>query len=101
VTGSRHDPRIAVRVRAELTRRRRDGLPWSDRMFDLIVQKALIGSNHQERCDWYVALKATRRTWRSAYERSSDLGSYRLDMRLLDREPADESLAASRFVLIR
>jgi hypothetical protein len=101
VTGSRHDPRIAVRVRAELTRLRRDGATWSDRRFDAIVQRALVGSNHQERCDWNVAFKATRKTWRSAYERTSDLGSYRLDLKLLDREPADESLASSRFVLIR
>jgi hypothetical protein len=101
VTGSRHDPRIAVRVRAELTRRRREGLPWSNRTFDLIVQRALIGQNHAEKAAWYAAFRSHRRLWRSAYERTADLGSYRLDLKLLDREPADESPASSRFVLIR
>jgi hypothetical protein len=85
---STHDPRVAVRVRQELIRRRRDGKPWSDRMYDLIVKKALIGSSNRERSDWYAAFSATRQTWRSAYEREIQWDS-RLNVELLEREPGE------------
>jgi hypothetical protein len=83
-----------------LARQRRDGASWSDRRFDLIVQKALVGASYQEKADWHAAFRSTRRVWKAAYRREVDW-TYRLSPALLEREPDDESLASSRFVLIR
>jgi hypothetical protein len=67
------DHRPAVRLRAQLARARRLGLPWSDDLFRdeaHAVLETMTGVGHQEsRREWATAFVHTREVWNLAYER--------------------------------
>lgn len=65
------DSRPAVRLRAALARRRRQGLAWSDRVFDSLIETVLTALTDDERRGWPEVLMETRTAWRAAYERSA------------------------------
>ena len=76
------DHRPAVRMRAALIRRRREGLLWDDAVFDELIPVVLRGLRPDERQGWPEVFRDTRARWRTAYERSAAV--VRLTVDLMD-----------------
>jgi hypothetical protein len=74
------DHRPAVRMRAALVRRRREGHAWDDRAFDDLIEAVLRGLHPDQREGWAEVLGAHRACWRSAYERTAAVLSLTVDL---------------------
>jgi hypothetical protein len=82
----------------DLVRSRREGIAWSNELFEAAIRRALVGQNWQEKASWNAAFRSHRKVWRRAYLRSIDW-EHRLSPKLLERVD-DEPIPERRFVLI-
>ena len=64
------DHRPAVRMRAALARRRRQGLGWDDDTFNQLAETVLAGLRPQDAEGWASIFHAHRAAWEAAYTRS-------------------------------
>ena len=74
------DARPAIRLRVVLARRRRQGLPWDDRVYDDLIRTVLRGVSRDDREYWPAIFRAHRGQWRAAYERSAAVVRLTLDL---------------------
>lgn len=74
------DSRPAIRLRTALARRRRQGLPWDDRVYDELIRAVLRGIRQDDREFWPAIFRAHRGRWRAAYERTGAITPLTLDL---------------------